>query len=328
MIGVAIRLYRLTLLLYPATHREAWGDVMICTFEDMCQHTLKRSGSLGLIHLWLRTLVDTFATATQERFSHRRGNIMETITQIDTYKIEATVREIDQTTLYRVQDKNGKIVALKLYDQPEDRAIKHVEPAYLKRIDHPGAPRLLSDGKYDGKTYYVMEWIDGSDWLAQFEGETIDPATVIDGAIQVCEFLDYLHSQPTPLVNRSIKPANIMTGDDGQIRLLDYELMVEYDETQNYPLIGTEGYSPPEQYVGHSDARSDIYSLGASLYHVLTGRDPRKGAPFMFHFRPPRSVNPAISEALEAVILKAVEHKPKDRFQSAAEMKAALIALR
>ena len=91
-------------------------------------------------------------------------------------------------------------------------------------------------------------------------------------------------------------------------------------------MIGTEGYSPPEQYIGYVDARSDIYALGATLHHLLTRRDPRKEEPFSFHDAPPRSLNLAISDKLEAVILKATEVLPEDRYQSAEEMRAALIA--
>jgi serine/threonine protein kinase len=91
-------------------------------------------------------------------------------------------------------------------------------------------------------------------------------------------------------------------------------------------MIGTEGYSPPEQYVGYTDARSDVYALGATLHYLLTRRDPRKEMPFSFRDAPPRSLNPAISEELEAVILKAVEYKPKERYQSVKALRYALLA--
>ena len=91
-------------------------------------------------------------------------------------------------------------------------------------------------------------------------------------------------------------------------------------------MIGTEGYAPPEQYWGYTDARSDIFALGATLHHLLTRRDPHKETPFSFHDAPPRSLNPAISQELETVILKAVEHHPEDRYQSVDEMKNALLA--
>jgi serine/threonine protein kinase len=171
----------------------------------------------------------------------------------------------------------------------------------------------------------VIEFIEGENWEKKLETpDAITERQAIEWAIQICDFLSYIHNSQTPLIHRSLKPGNIMVQGDGKIRLLDFDIMEQFVQNQEYQLIGTEGYSPPEQYVGRSGPRSDIYALGASLYHLLTKRDPREGAPFMFHFRPPRSINPAISEALEAVILKALEHKPEDRYQTALAMRTSL----
>ena len=113
---------------------------------------------------------------------------------------------------------------------------------------------------------------------------------------------------------------------DGQGRVRVIDLCVAGRASTHLPVAGTEGYAPPEQYKGYSDARTDIYALGATLHHLLTRRDPRREAPFTFHDAPPRSLNPAISDKLEAVILKATEVLPEDRYQSAEEMRAALLA--
>jgi len=107
--------------------------------------------------------------------------------------------------------------------------------------------------------------------------------------------------------------------------LVDYGAMTAYQAGRERVIIRT-SYSPPEQYIGYSNPRSDIYALGATLHHLFTRRDPRKETPFSFHKAPPRSLNPTISEELAAVILKATEYKAEDRYQSAAEMKAALLA--
>jgi serine/threonine protein kinase len=110
------------------------------------------------------------------------------------------------------------------------------------------------------------------------------------------------------------------------VRLVDFGIVEPYQAGREQALIGRVGYASPEQYFGYSDERSDVYGLGATLHYLLTRRDPYKEEPFTFHDAPPRSLNPAISEALEAVILKATEHNPEDRYQSAEEMKAALLA--
>ena len=112
--------------------------------------------------------------------------------------------------------------------------------------------------------------------------------------------------------------------------MVDFGIARRLPEGQSqaeYDAIGTVGYAPPEQYKGVADVRSDIYALGASLHHLVTGRDPRKPhAAFLFHIYPPRSLNPNVSEAFEAVLLKATEFKVEDRFQSVYEMKQALQA--
>ena len=115
-----------------------------------------------------------------------------------------------------------------------------------------------------------------------------------------------------------------MIDRQGRVRVIDF--CIADRAGSDLTIVGTGGYAPPEQYRGCSDARSDIYALGATLHHLLTRRDPRKEAPFSFHDAPPRSLNPAISDDLEAVILKATEVLPEDRYQSAEEMRAALLA--
>ncbi len=325
--AIATRLYRWSLWLYPKAHRQVWGEVMLATFEEMCRDVSQQSGGVGVLRLGMRTFVDTLVTAFQEHITIEKGQPMSTIPSvIDDYQVQSTIGEGGVASVYRVTDAQGQAVALKLYTNSDLLDLHPREIENLQRIDHPAAPKYLGQGKYQQQPYCVMELIDGKDWLQLLETqpESIQIPDVIRWAIQVCDFLAYLHSQSPPLIHRIIKPANLLIQDDGQVRVVDFDVMEAYAENESYPLIGTEGYSPPEQYVGKSDARSDLYSLGASLYHILTGRDPRKGAPFMFHFRPPRSLNPAISEQLETVILKAVEHKPENRYQSANEMKPAL----
>ena len=110
----------------------------------------------------------------------------------------------------------------------------------------------------------------------------------------------------------------------GRTHYLDFEL--EIGPGREQAAGGTEGYAPPEQYFGYTDVRSEVYAVGATLHHLLTRRDPRKEKPFSFHNVPLRSLNPSISVELEAVIVKAVEHNPEDRYQSVEELETALVA--
>jgi len=115
-----------------------------------------------------------------------------------------------------------------------------------------------------------------------------------------------------------------MIDSRGRVRMVDFCIMD--GAGSDLTMTGTGGYAPPEQYRGVADARTDVYALGATLHHLLTRRDPRKEAPFTFREALPRTLNPAVSEALEAVILRAIEYSPEKRYQTADEMRAALLA--
>ena len=179
----------------------------------------------------------------------------------------------------------------------------------------------------EDRTYTVMEFIDGPDLLAVLEeqDEYVPEKDAIEWAVAACDFLTWMHSQePEPLIYRDMKPSNLMLDRQGRVRVIDFCIVDR--PGSDLTMVGTEGYAPPEQYRGVSDARTDVFALGATLHHLLTRRDPRKEKPFTFHEAPPRSLNPALSRELEAVITKALAYAPENRYQSAEEMKAALLA--
>jgi serine/threonine protein kinase/tetratricopeptide (TPR) repeat protein len=203
------------------------------------------------------------------------------------------------------------------------------EAATMVKLSHPAIPECYDYVEAGHQVYMVMEYLEGKDLdqILQAREGFLPQEDVIKWAIQMCDALSHLHSQkPEPYIFRDLKPGNVMLGDDAQIHLIDLGIMEAYQPGRELPTIGTIGYSPPEQYIGYSDVRSDVYALGATLHHLLTRRDPRKETPFSFYDAPPRSINPSISEKLERVIMKAVEHYPGDRYQSVEEMKAALLA--
>jgi len=149
---------------------------------------------------------------------------------------------------------------------------------------------------------------------------------VIGWAIELCDVLEYLHGhKPEPIIFRDMKPSNIMINQSNHTMLVDFGIAKVFKLGQKGTMIGTEGYSPPEQYRGEATPLADIYSLGATLHHLLTHKDPRLETPFTFAERPVRKYNPQISLELEGIVQKAVQYEPKDRFQSASEMKEALI---
>ena len=202
------------------------------------------------------------------------------------------------------------------------------EAAMLATLSHPAIPKIYDYFTEGERHYLVMEYIPGEDLetrLRRTEG-MLPVEEVVSWAVQICDVLHYLHSQQPPIIFRDLKPSNIMVDPYGRVFLVDFGIAKVFQAGQRGTMIGTEGYSPPEQYRGIADPRTDIYALGATLHHLLTRQDPRLEPPFSFHERPIRRVNPAVPEALAQVIMRALEYDPDRRFQSAMEMKQALLA--
>ncbi len=202
------------------------------------------------------------------------------------------------------------------------------EANILVELKHPGIPDIYDFFTESVRSYLVMEYIEGQDLedvLENSEG-MIREDIVLDWALQVCDVLVYLHSKN--IVFRDIKPANIMLrkGRDNKISLIDFGIAKAFEVGQKGTMIGTEGYSPPEQYRGVAEPRGDIYAMGATMHHLLTKRDPRLEPPFTFHEEPARLLNPSISEATNIVIMKALEYDPEKRYSTAQEFGDALKA--
>ncbi|MGQ9626876.1 MAG: beta-alanine-activating enzyme beta-propeller domain-containing protein [Anaerolineae bacterium] len=202
------------------------------------------------------------------------------------------------------------------------------EASILATLSHPSIPKIFDYFSEGDRSYLVLEFVSGKDLETILE-ETesfLPERTVVEWAAQICEVLAYLHShKPDPIVFRDMKPSNVMLNDHNLIVLVDFGIAKVFQVGQKGTMIGTEGYSPPEQYRGAAEPRGDLYALGATMHHLLTKRDPRQEPPFTFHERPPRSINPNISEKVEAVIMKALEYDIDKRFSSALEMKEALL---
>lgn len=204
------------------------------------------------------------------------------------------------------------------------------EANILAALNHPSIPKIFDFFSEGQRVYLVLEFVDGHDLEAIIESspDFLEEGLVAEWAVQICDVLDYLHSQkPNPVIFRDLKPSNIMVTPQNWVMLVDFGIAKVFQVGEKGTMIGTEGYSPPEQYRGVAGLRGDLYALGATLHHLLTKRDPRLEPPFTFHERPPRQINPALSEGIEAIIMKALEYEPGNRFSSAAEMKAAILSL-
>ncbi|MCS7251410.1 MAG: serine/threonine-protein kinase [Anaerolineae bacterium] len=202
------------------------------------------------------------------------------------------------------------------------------EAALLATLSHPSIPKIYDYFVEGERSYLVMEYIPGQDLetLLRCTDGMLPVEEVVNWAVQICDVLHHLHSQQPPIIFRDLKPSNIILDPHGRIFLVDFGIAKVFQAGQRGTMIGTEGYSPPEQYRGIVDPRTDLYALGATLHHLLTRQDPRLEPPFSFHERPIRRANPTVPEPLVQVIMRALEYDPERRFQSALEMKQALLA--
>ena len=200
------------------------------------------------------------------------------------------------------------------------------ETDLLKKLHHPNLPSIIDVIDSDGTFLIVMDYIEGRHLESVIkEYGAQNQEDVIKWAKQLCEVLSYLHSRKPPIIYRDMKPSNIMLKPDGKVMLIDFGIAREFKDTgvADTTCLGTQGYAAPEQYggQGQTDARTDIYCLGATLYHLLTGHNPSEPPYEMY---PIRYWNPELSSGLEEIILKCTQKNPDDRYQSCAELLYAL----
>lgn len=200
------------------------------------------------------------------------------------------------------------------------------ETDILKRLDHPNLPSIIDVIDCEDTFLIVMDYIEGRPLSEALQREGAQPQErVIEWAKQICDVLGYLHSRKPPIIYRDMKPSNVMLRPDGRIMIIDFGTAREYKSASiaDTTCLGTQGYAAPEQFGGHgqTDARTDIYCLGATLYHLLTGHNPCMPPYEMY---PIRQWNPNLSSGLEEIILKCTQRNPGDRYQSCAELMYAL----
>ncbi len=240
-----------------------------------------------------------------------------------------------------VDRKRDRLVALKILRRrvgldPVQKARFRREARMLSRLSHPNIVRVRAHGKRDGKYYIVLDWVSGIDLHSLIERD--GPYTeeqIVQVGLQACRALECAHR--IGLIHRDVKPQNLLTTHGDRLFLTDFGV-ARPDEPDNQltrdgELLGTPEYISPEQAVGGEvDARSDIYSLGATLFFLATGKPPFQGiSPFhvvaQHQHQPvpdPRDLNPELSEALTLCILKCLEKEPEQRFESASDLLTSL----
>jgi eukaryotic-like serine/threonine-protein kinase len=255
---------------------------------------------------------------------------------VDRYKIVKRIGGGGMGSVYMAEDQNlaNRPVAVKemiemFADETQrSKAIEDFkrEAELLAKLDHPSIPTIYQYffDTNRGRYYLVMKYIDGGDLAARqrASGGIVDELTVTKWAVDTCDVLDYIHSQDPPIIYRDLKPANLMIdARTNRVMLVDFGIARFVAPSQKgVTAIGTMGYAPPELFAGSVEARSDIYSLGATMFHLLTGQDPQDNPLLIFDFSKnprPRQLNATITPEMEVMICRAVEHKPENRFPSA-----------
>jgi outer membrane protein assembly factor BamB/tRNA A-37 threonylcarbamoyl transferase component Bud32 len=258
------------------------------------------------------------------------------------YSIQEVIGIGGMGSVYRARDLHfpniTKLVAVKeMINTAPDPLVRQTivlnferEANLLATLSHPSIPRIYDYFTEEDRSYLVLEFIHGKDLEAIITDTTgfLPEDQVLAWAVQLCDVLSFLHShKPDPIIFRDMKPSNVMIDTDGDVKLVDFGIARTFQVGQRGTMIGTEGYSPPEQYRGEATPSADLYALGATIHHALTRRDPRLEPPFSFAERPLRRINSRVSAELEAVISTALSYSPADRFPSADAMKEAIIGV-
>src|SRR6266481_5556737 len=174
-----------------------------------------------------------------------------------------------------------------------------------------------------------MKYIPGGDLSARLRkaaGGRVDEVSVSEWGIQIADVLHYLHTRTQQIIYRDLKPANVMIDSNtNRVMLIDFGIARWVNrQEKGVTAVGTMGYAPPELFSGQADPRVDIYSLGATMFHLLTGSDPQDNPLLIFDFAKnprPRQICPALPSEIEKILTRAVEYKPEHRFQSGAEFR-------
>jgi eukaryotic-like serine/threonine-protein kinase len=262
-------------------------------------------------------------------------------TLVNRYVIQDVIGVGGMGSVYRARDLHFptvvKLVAVKeMINRAPDPVVRKTivqnferEANILATLNHSSIPRIYDYFTVDNRSYLVEEFINGKDLEAVISDTPgfLTEEQVLGWAIELCDVLNFLHThKPDAIIFRDMKPSNVMINQQAEIILVDFGIAKPFQTGQKGTMIGTEGYSPPEQYRGEATPLADIYALGATLHHALSRRDPRLEPPFSFGERPLRKINPAVSIELETIINTALQYNTEDRFQSAEAMREALIA--
>ena len=286
----------------------------------------------------LEPLGDPFSSYEPPR--HIEGQLRDGHLLQNRYRVLSVLAIGGMSVVYRAQDLRfsnvTRLCAVKeMFNTAADPQVRAMivrnferEANILATLSHPAIVQVYDYFTEGDRSYLVLEFVEGDnlETILDETGGFLPEAQVVRWAIQICDVLSYLHShEPRPIIFRDVKPSNIMLDKHDRIRLVDFGIAKMFQSGQKGTMVGTEGYSPPEQYRGSAEPRADIYALGATMHHLLSKQDPRLEPPFSFHERLIHKTNPLVSLELVEVINRALEYDVNDRYGSAEELKRALM---
>jgi serine/threonine-protein kinase len=246
------------------------------------------------------------------------------------YKILDELGHGGMCTVYlAINEKANKLWAIKEVRKSYDKNFEILkqsliaETDLLKKLTHPNLPSIVDIINSDENFLIVMDYIEGITLEKLLSEEGVQPQEKVVGwALQLCDVLNYLHTLPVPIIYRDMKPSNIMLKSNGNVVLIDFGTAREFKDTKesDTTCLGTRGYAAPEQFggMGQTDARTDIYSLGATMYQLVTGHNPSQPPYEMY---PITYWNSGLSTGLERIIQKCICKNPADRYQSVNELR-------
>lgn len=243
----------------------------------------------------------------------------------DTYEIKSVIGEGGMSTVYLAEHKrlHTRWAVKQVAKQQQSARFDFLaESNILKRLQHPMLPRIVDIFEDEQYIYIVEDFVEGVTLEHKLrEVGRIDEKTGLQWLRDLCGAFQYLHGQtPHPIIYRDMKPANVMIQPDGKLKIIDFGIAREYKQESNADTtyIGTRGYAAPEQFgTAQTDARTDIYALGVTMYHALTGKSPYEPP---YEFVPARQLNPTLSHGTEYILNKCVRAEPVDRYQSVDEL--------
>jgi serine/threonine protein kinase len=271
--------------------------------------------------------------ATLLPFAHSAGTLPEQTLLTGRYQLVSRIGQGGMGAVYKAIDTrfNNRPIAIKEMSSAglpaarlqEAEAAFEREAHLLADLLHPNLPRIYDSFTENERSYLVMDFIEGEtieEYLEHARGGPLPVETVLKWAEQLCDVLNYLHTHQPPIVFRDLKPANVMISENGHLYLIDFGIARIFKPGKQHDTValGSPGYAAPEQYgKAQSTPRSDIYSLGALLHHLLTGVDPSEQP---FFFRPASQLNPAVDSDLEALLQQMLEMDADKRPASAQDV--------